>query len=232
VYPIDRQIEALCDQVRFVIPDHSGHGRSASFPGQLPIDFHRRAEEEILLVLDALEVERAIFWGHSDGAVIAAMLALHAPERCDRLLLEAFHFYRTKSSSRSFFQRFADHPEEVSEKLQSMLVSDHGPDEWKNVVQRNCRVWLRLAAESTRPDQDLFGERLRDLRVPVTFMHGRGDPRTEPGEIETASESVPGAEMHYIENGRHSPHSEDASWKECTAILQELTKQIVSSESS
>jgi pimeloyl-ACP methyl ester carboxylesterase len=232
VYPIECQVKALRDHVRFIIPDRSGHGRSAPFPGELPIDFHRRAAEETLLVLDALEVERAIFWGHSDGAVIATMLALQAPERCDRLLLEAFHFYRTKSSSRSFFQRFADHPEEVSEKLQSLLASDHGAEQWKNVVQRNCRVWLRLAAESTRPNQNLFGERLRDLRVPVTFMHGRGDPRTEPGEIETASESVPGAEMRYIENGRHSPHSEDESWKECTAILQELTRKIVSSESS
>jgi pimeloyl-ACP methyl ester carboxylesterase len=222
VYPIDRQIEALRDRVRFVIPDRSGHGRSTNFSGQLPTDFHRRAAEETLLVLEALGIERAVFWGHSDGSVIAAMIGLQAPERCDRLILEAFHFYRGKPGSRGFFQGFADHPEDVSEKLQTLLIVDHGADEWSDVVQRNCRVWLRLASESKRPDEDLYGGQLSELRVPVTFMHGRGDPRTEPGEIERACTVVLGAEMRFIENGRHSPHSEEAAWRECNGILGEL----------
>ena len=213
VYPIERQIGALQGQVRLVVPDRSGHGRSTSFSGELPIDFHRRAAEETLLVLDALGIERALFWGHSDGAVIAAMIGLQAPERCERLILEAFHFYRTKPSSRSFFRRFADHPEEVSEKLQKLLAADHGAEQWANVVQRNCRVWLRLASESTRPDEDLYGGRLGELRVPVTFMHGRGDPRTEPGEIVRACAAIRGAEARFIENGRHSPHSEESAWR-------------------
>ena len=43
VYRIQRQIDALEGQVRFVIPDRSGHGRSTRFAGGLPTDFHRRA---------------------------------------------------------------------------------------------------------------------------------------------------------------------------------------------
>src|SRR5208283_5478831 len=96
MYPIDRQIEVLGSEVRFVIPDRSGHGRSARFPGALPLDFHRRAAEETLLVLDALGIDRAVLWGHSDGSIIAAMIGLAAPERCAGLVLEAFHFYRNK----------------------------------------------------------------------------------------------------------------------------------------
>jgi len=223
VYPIDRQIEALRGQVRLLIPDRSGHGNSTSFAGPLPIDFHRRAAEETLLVLDALGIERAVFWGHSDGAVIATMIGLRAPERCERLILEAFHFYRNKPRSKEiFFQRFADRPGEVSGKLRRLLEADYGEGRWEHVVQRNCRVWLRLAAESIRPDQDLYDGRLGELRVPSTFMHGRGDPRTEPGEIERASAAVAGAEVRYVESGRHSPHSEEGSWRECNEILGEL----------
>ena len=226
VYPIDRQIEALRGHVRILIPDRSGHGRSAGFPGVLPMDFHRRAAEETLLVLDALGIERAVFWGHSDGAVIAAMIGLRAPERCERLILEAFHFYRSKPRSHDiFFQRFADHPRQVSEKLQKLLATDQGEEHWRNVVQRNCRAWLGLAAASKRPDEDVYDGRLGELQVPVTFMHGRGDPRTEPGEIERASAALPGAEVRFIENGRHSPHSEEASCEECNRILLELTTQ-------
>ena len=234
VYPIDRQIqnedqqiEALSGQVRFIIPDRSGYGRSVRLPGQMPTDFHRRAAEETLLVLDALGIERAVLWGHSDGAVIAAMIGLAAPERCARLILEAFHFYRNKPGSRSFFTRFATHPEEVGEKVKELLVADHGAEQWRKVVQRNCRVWLELAAQSERLGEDLTGEdlydgRLKELKVPVTFMHGRGDPRTEPGEMERALGMIAGAEMRFIEDGRHSPHSEDLSWRECNGILREL----------
>jgi pimeloyl-ACP methyl ester carboxylesterase len=81
---------------------------------------------------------------------------------------------------------------------------------------------LRLAAESVRPDEDLYGGRLGELRVPVTFMHGRGDPRTEPGEIERACAAIPGAEAHFVKTGRHSPHSEEASWQECNDVLRGL----------
>ncbi len=224
VYPITRQIKALEEKVRFIIPDRSGYGRSAQLRGQMPVDFHRRAAEETLLVLDALGINRATFWGHSDGAVIAAKIGVSAPRRCERLLLEAFHFEPGKPNSRSFFRQFATHPEDVKEKMQRLLIADHGTvkDRWKNVVQRNCRVWLKLAAQSKRPKDDLFDGRLSRLKVPVTFMHGRGDPRTEPGEMERTLEALPHAEMRFVETGRHSPHSERKCWQECNEILSEL----------
>ena len=225
VYPVDRQSEALGGEARFVIPDRSGHGRSARFLGPLPLDFHRRGAEETLLVLDALGIERAVLWGHSDGAVIAAMIGLAAPERCAHLILEAFHFYRDKPGSRSFFERFAKHPKGVNEEARKLLAADHGAAHWKKAIQRNCRVWLRLAAESGRPDQDLYDGRLGELKVPVTFMHGRGDPRTEPGEMELAHAAVAGSEMRFIEEGRHSPHSERAAWRECNGIVRECIFQ-------
>jgi pimeloyl-ACP methyl ester carboxylesterase len=106
VYPIDHQIEAFQSGFRILIPDRSGYGRSTRVPGEMPTDFHQRAAQETLAFLDALGIERAIFWGHSDGAVIGAMLGTQAPERCERLILEAFHFYRNKPGSRGFFERF------------------------------------------------------------------------------------------------------------------------------
>jgi pimeloyl-ACP methyl ester carboxylesterase len=225
-YPIDHQIKALSGHARFLIPDRSGHASSTLFAGPLALDFHRRAAEETLLVLDALGIERAIFWGHSDGAVIAAKIGLLAPGRCERLLLEAFHFYRRKPASYEvFFRRFADHPEEIGGKLRALLAADQGEGNWQHVVQRNCRVWLEFAAHANPPDQDLYDGHLSQLRVPVTFMHGRGDPRTEPGEIERAHDAVSGSDLRFIESGRHSPHSEEAAWRECTEILGELLAQ-------
>jgi pimeloyl-ACP methyl ester carboxylesterase len=225
VYPINRQVKAFGDRVRFLIPDRSGYGRSEKLSGQMLTDFHQRAAEETLFVLNALGIERAIVWGHSDGAVIAALLGLAAPHRCARLILEAFHLSPRKPNSRSFFKQFAAHPEELKEKVRRLLALDHGEKNWKKVVQRNCRVWLKLAAESTRSSDDLYHGRLSGLKVPVTFVHGRGDPRTEPGEMERVREALPGADLRFIEGGRHSPHSEREAWREYNEILGKLLRR-------
>jgi non-heme chloroperoxidase len=223
VYPIDRQIEEFAGRYRFVIPDRSGYGQSSDLrlSHKTPIDFHGRAAEETLLVLDALGIERAEFWGHSDGAVIAAKIGLLAPQRCEHLILEAFHFYRDKPASHNFFQRYAHHPEDVSEKLRSLLAADHG-ERWQTVIQKNCRVWLKLAELDSRESVDLYDGRLGELRVPVTFMHGRHDPRTEPDEMGRVRAALPDAKIRFVESGRHSPHSESGAWRECNAALREI----------
>jgi pimeloyl-ACP methyl ester carboxylesterase len=220
VYPIDRQIEEFRNQVRFIIPDRSGHGRSSKFNGELPTDFHRRAAQETLLFLDKLGIDRAIIWGHSDGAVIAALIGLAAPARCRCLILEAFHFNREKAGSRQFFRHFAGYPEEAGEKLSALLAADHGIDEWKEIVRRNCRAWLRLADESSGAlSNDLYHGRLIEMKARVVVMHGRSDPRTERGEMESALAALPAAQMSYVEAGRHSPHTEEMAWRECNTIL-------------
>jgi pimeloyl-ACP methyl ester carboxylesterase len=222
VYPIDRQIEAFQKELRMIAPDRSGYGRSTLVTSEMPLDFHRRAAEETLAVLDALGIERATFWGHSDGAVTAAMIGLKAPERCEQLILEAFHYFRRKPGSRGFFERFSAHPEDLAEETQRLLAEDHGKTHWQTVVRRNCRAWLRIADECARPDEDLYSGRLGELAVPTMFLHGVRDPRTEPGELERARKELPRATMRFVEEGQHSPHSEEAAYDKCNRMLREL----------
>jgi pimeloyl-ACP methyl ester carboxylesterase len=224
VYPFDRQIEAFQSQFRILIPDRSGYGRSTRVPGEMPVDFHRRAVQETIAFLDALAVERAILWGHSDGAVIAAMIGLTAPERCERLIPEAFHFFRKKPNSRSFFERFTAHPEVLGQETSELLRQDHGEGYWMNVPRRNCGAWLRIADMVQRPDEDLFNGRLGELRVPTLFLHGRLDPRTEPGEMERVRNELPLAEMRFVHVGKHSPHSEEDAYQDCNAIAREFLR--------
>jgi pimeloyl-ACP methyl ester carboxylesterase len=220
VYPIHRQIEVFQKECSIIAPDRSGYGRSAAVLGEMPPDFHRRAAEETLAVLDALEIDRATFWGHSDGAVIAALTGLRAPERCEKLILEAFHYFRKKPGSRGFFERFASHPEDLAEETRRLLAEDHGETRWQTVVRRNSEAWLRIDDECARPDGDLYDGRLGELAVPVMFLHGRCDPRTEPGELERAREELPLATMQFVEQGQHSPHSEEAAYEACNRVLR------------
>jgi pimeloyl-ACP methyl ester carboxylesterase len=222
IYPFDRQIRALESEYRILIPDRTGYGHSTRVPGEMPLDFHRRAAAETLLFLDALGIERAALWGHSDGAVISLMTGLAAPKRCECLILEAFHFLRRKPGSRSFFERFAANPEDLGEETKRLLAEDHGAAQWPAVLERNCGVWFRIADSVKRPDEDLYDGQLRELRVPALFLHGSLDPRTEPGEMDLVSKAVPQAAMRFLGNGKHSPHSEEAAFRECNAIAREF----------
>ena len=222
LYPFDRQIAEFDSQFRVLIPDRSGYGHSTQVSGEMPLDFHRRAAQETFFFLDALGIESAILWGHSDGAVIAAMMGLIAPERCASVILEAFHFLRRKPGSRAFFERFAAHPEELGDDTRRLLAEDHGETNWPAVLRRNCGAWFRIADSVRWPDEDLYDGRLSELQVPAMFLHGSLDPRTEPGEMDRVREALPHATMRFIATGKHSPHSEEDAWKECNATAREF----------
>lgn len=225
VYPFDRQVEAFQDEFRILIPDRSGYGHSARVAGEMPLDFHRRAAAETIAVLDGLGIERAVFWGHSDGAVISAMIGLTAPERCECLILEAFHLLRRKPGSRSFFERFAAHPEDLGEETKKLLTQDHGETQWPRVLRRNCMAWFRIADQVKRADEDLYDGRLGEISVPTLFLHGSLDPRTEPGEMERVGKEMPQATIRFVGNGKHSPHSEETAFEECNEIAREFLER-------
>jgi pimeloyl-ACP methyl ester carboxylesterase len=222
LYPFDQQVEGFEKEFRILIPDRSGYGHSTRVAGEMPLDFHRRAAEETIAFLDALGIERAVFWGHSDGAIISAMIGLAAPARCECLILEAFHFFRRKPGSRSFFERFAAHPEDLGEETKKLLAQDHGEAQWPTVLRRNCTAWFRIADQVKRPDEDLYDGRLGESTVPTLFLHGSLDPRTEPEEMERVQKELPRATMKFVGNGKHSPHSEEAAFEETNAIAREF----------
>ena len=218
IYPLDHAIAALRDRFRILIPDRSGYGRSGRIAA-LPVDFHQRAAAETILLLDALKIERAVIWGHSDGAVIAALIGLASPSRCCALILEAFHYTGAKPGSLGFFRSVILQPETLGERVRAVLARDHGEGGWRRVLEQNGRAWLELF--ETRP-RDLYDGRLSQLRVPTLFLHGARDPRTEPGELAAVREQLPQAHFRILEQGGHSPHSEAGTAAEATQAVDEF----------
>ena len=217
IYPLHEQAQTIED-FRALIPDRSGYGRSTK-PALFGPDMHRRAVAETLLFLDALNVQRCIFWGHSDGAVIAAMLGISSPERCLGLVLEAFHYDREKVRSRSFFQSMQSVPESFGPRVIDILKKEHGDPYWSELLRSEGQTWLDIARAASGGARDLFDGGLSKLRVPAVFIHGAQDPRTEPWELGAVHRELPNADMHVIASGGHSPHSEAAA---CTEFNRHL----------
>ncbi|MBA3455052.1 MAG: alpha/beta hydrolase [Deltaproteobacteria bacterium] len=212
-YPFDAQIAALPAR-RFVIPDRTGYGASPRV-SVFPPRFHAAAALEALAVLDALAIDRCTVWGHSDGAVIAALLAIAAPTRVDALILEALHLERAKPGSRAFFTMMAEDPDAFGERVTTRLAADLGPD-WRTPIRADGRVWLDIAAT---PDDDLFDRRLAEITAPTLVLHGSNDPRTEPGELDRLRRDLPHAELHILDGATHSPHSERDYSGRCAELV-------------
>jgi pimeloyl-ACP methyl ester carboxylesterase len=218
VYPID--VEAF-DSRTVIIPWRSGYGRSSPVE-VLPSDFHSSAVQETLLVLDALEIERAVWWGHSDGAVIAAMAAIQAPHRVRAVVLEALHYFAGKPRSRQFFQRMATDPESFGERTRRTLAAEHGDERWRTVLHLDGQAWLDLARAAATPDADLYQGRLRQVRVPTLVVHGGLDPRSEPGELAAIMAALPQARYSFHADAGHCPHSESSQGAVTSAVNEFL----------
>jgi pimeloyl-ACP methyl ester carboxylesterase len=216
-YPWD--VAALAARHRVLAPDRTGYGRSGRL-ASLPAGFHRLMAEETLLVLDALGVRRAALWGHSDGAVIAAWAALLAPERVSALVLEALHVFPGKLSSVEFFRTAVEAPEAFGPAVVEALRRDHG-EGWRDVLGAGGRAWLALIEEGRGGRPDLFAGRLGEVRAPALVVHGRMDPRMEPGEIEAGARAIPGARLAVLEAG-HCPHASARAGAECTRLALEF----------
>ena len=225
VYPFDRQVEEFQDHYRIVAADRSGFGRSTRSE-QLPVEFHKAAAVETLLFLDRLGIGKAIFWGHSDGAVIAAIIGLTTPERALGLVLEAFHYDRTKKNSVEFFELRVREPEKVGERASSILAREHGDPYWRRVLKAGGTAWLEIIRESDDPRKDFYGNSLSRLGVPAIFIHGARDPRTEPGELDAVRAELPNSPITLIEDAGHSPHSERSARDRCNQVASEFLGRI------
>jgi pimeloyl-ACP methyl ester carboxylesterase len=219
-YPHDDAIAKL--DRRFVIPDRTGYGGSPHVE-ELPPKFHVAAAIETEKLLDVLGVERSVLWGHSDGAVIATILALRHPERYEGVIVEAIHLDRVKLRSREFFLQMQNDPDAFGERVTRKLADEHGEDYWRTIIRAGGRAWLDIAAH---PTDDFYEHRLHEMRVPMLVVHGADDPRTEPGELDRVRREIPAARIEMIEGGGHSPHSTRATATQVTGIVDGFLRSL------
>ena len=225
VYPLTDHQTSIAG-VQVIIPDRSGYGRSTK-TAIFNANFHRLAAAETVAFCEALNVHRPMFWGHSDGAVIAAWIGLMAEKerpklKLDGLILEALHYYRVKPHSIDFFRGLAENPDSLGERAISILAHDHGEAHWRTAIQGDCRAWIEIAGAADSAGPDLYRRRLREISMPVAIVHGECDPRTEPGELDQIRRELPAAQVHIIPGAEHCPHSGRSSHEECSRVVRQI----------
>lgn len=74
----------LATRYRVIAPDSRGHGRTDNPAGRLAYDL---MAEDVAGLIDALDLDRPLVAGYSDGAQIALELALRHPDRSRAVVL-------------------------------------------------------------------------------------------------------------------------------------------------
>lgn len=72
---------------RLILMDHRGHGRSDR-PRDIEAHRMERYVADVVVVMDAAGIDRAVFWGYSDGARVGYALAAAHPDRVAALICQ------------------------------------------------------------------------------------------------------------------------------------------------
>jgi pimeloyl-ACP methyl ester carboxylesterase len=201
----EHQLATLGDRYRILIPHRRGYGRSSRVAA-LEAEYHQVAAADMLAVLDHAQASSAYLWGHSDGAVVGAWMAIMAPERVRALAFEGGHLRARKDSEhgQAYMERVRDRPETLPDEIQFALAAGHGTDYWKRLLWMWTEAWRLLYEQGG----DVYGGRLREILCPVLVLHGAHDPHTSLAEMEQLAAQIQDASTLFFPAGGHSLHDD------------------------
>ncbi len=211
------QEKTLTSDFRLIVPDRRGYGRSTHASG-LTADFHWHHADDLLKFLDVLQITQVRVWGHSDGAVIGAIMAIKQPERVRALVFEGGHLYNRKPESNLQMQALYDNPQLLPEAARVKLADYHGTAYWPQVIRNWSGAWIDLFQR----EGDLYHDQLSQIRCPVLILHGAHDEHTPVAEMAELTERIPRARLLVFPNGGHSLHDQRETREACTREVREF----------
>ncbi len=209
--------ERTLTDYRLIIPDRRGYGQASHVTG-FGADFHWQHAADLLELLGALKIDRVRVWGHSDGAVIGAIMAILAPDRLSHLVFEGGHLFSRKPASQMQMQQANDDPHVLPAAAQQKLAQYHGEDYWPQVIRNWAGAWIELYQRAG----DLYRDRLAEIRCPVLIIHGAHDEHTATTEMEELARRIPHARLVIYPDGGHSLHDQRETRAACTQAAREF----------
>lgn len=213
------QQQELANEFQMIVPDRRGYGRSTRVD-QLGADFHWQAASDMLALLDALKTDRVFVWGHSDGAVIGAIMSIQQPDRVRGLIFEGGHLFNRKPhASQSSMLALRDDPMSLPEAARIKLAEYHG-DGWPQIIRNWAGAWIEL----DQRDGDLYRGRLGEIKCPTLVIHGGQDEHSMISEIEELARLIPNARLSLYQAAGHSVHDGRSSREACTREARDFLR--------
>jgi pimeloyl-ACP methyl ester carboxylesterase len=222
------QAAALAGTARVIRFDLRGLGSSSVTPGPYLME---QLAGDLVEILDALDVERAVVAGHSLGGYVALAFFRMFAERCAGLALVCSRFSADTPEQAATRLELAARAERegIGPVAEAFLPRFFTPDfaarspelvaRARAIVERTdprgAAAMLRGMAARVASD-DLFEE----LTLPVLLIAGAHDPIISPDESRAAMQALGDATLEVLECG-HSP------WYEAPDPLSAALRQLV-----
>ncbi len=216
-FPLDHtiweaQIEALSARWRVVAPDLRGHGQSPIWGGVFHME---EMAADVVALLDALGIERAVWVGHSMGGYVTMAALRHFAERVAGAAMVATHPFADAPEKRTqrelTAQRvLAEGVEGLAQSMLEVLFAPQTPSDAEH-VQRVAAIMRRahpqgvaasLRGMAARPSSV---ETLLSARVPMIFLLGKHDQIVTRNVVRRIADQLPPISMYQIEAAGHMP---------------------------
>ncbi|WP_087753070.1 alpha/beta fold hydrolase [Paraburkholderia caledonica] len=174
---------------RVMIIDSRGHGRSTR--DARPYKYELMASD-VLAVMDALALERAAIVGWSDGACVAMVLGMVAPQRV------AGVFFFGCNMDPSGTKEFVATP--VIDRCFSRHRQDYArlsatPDEFD--------AFVAAVSDMMKTEPNYFADDLARISVPVVIAQSEHDEFIKREHAEYLADAIPGAELNVLPGVSH-----------------------------
>lgn len=212
-------LEPFFGRIRALFPDTRGHGLSSKF--ERPQDYtYARKFEDLVLWLDALGIERAVWGGASMGAALSLWAAVHAPSLVRGVASISGPPYDAPPADKAWWAAHrplveAGRFEEYFDANLRLRMGEAALARLKARPERYAEVTGRLREHSVTSLLALLDETfersnwLADcarIRCPVQVIAGSEDAFPTAEMSRRVAETIPGARLHVVEGGPHFPN--------------------------
>ena len=215
-YPFNRslwneQVGALSNSFRVITPDLRGHGESDATQG--PATMNRMAQD-VALLLDQLEVSRAVVGGLSMGGYVALAFYKQFPSRVRSLILADTRAQAdTEEGKQTRFQQaekaLAEGMASIADSMLPKLLTPETVSKRPDLVKRVRDMMLKTKPEGAagallgmaeRDDQTSL---LSQISCPTLILVGREDSITPVADSEKMHREIAGSRLVVLENAAH-----------------------------
>jgi valacyclovir hydrolase len=184
--------------------DPRGYGQSRPPQRDYPIDFYQRDADDMLALMTALGHEEFVVFGWSDGANIATLMAIQAPDRVKRLVVWGGNSFLSPEEIAAFQairSLSAWSPREV--KALEQVYGDSLAGLWEGYVDGLGRIYAAGG--------DIYRTKLDRVACPTFVLHGELDPLVPSFHPRIISEGIRDSQLHVFPEGKHRIHAKYAA---------------------
>ena len=170
--------------------DSRGHGRSTR--SAQPYSYELMASD-VVAMMDVLHIPKADLVGWSDGAIIGIVMAIHTPERLNRVF--AFGANTVPSGLVPNFDKTPVFSRFIARSEPEYKALSPTPGQYDSFVQQISHMW------DTQPN--ITNDQLKAIRTRIVIADGRYDEAIRQSHDRTMAAAIPDARLVILPGVSH-----------------------------